>query len=328
MTSYRKNILTAAGVSLAVLFTVSLAGCNDPEKKEAQATNTSASTSGSNADIADTTNYATLAADEVRHALNYADLQGVAVTTVYYCSSPAPLTTDTGNGSISVTVDDVDPPGRSTGDSYTTTYDKCVQFGRTLDGSSKFTIDALSGDLFSPAPAIWNIATTAISDLTITSTTSSRTEASSYKFSAGTTDGVTYSKIAEGTSSGSVTRATVTTTQSSDFKMTMDENYNTSLYTHTMLVDRKGGARGDLLIETPDPLIGPLGTFGTAPTSGSIKVTRTTAATATTPATKSITAITALAGGDARVDVDSNGDGTIDTTSTVPWRRAIFSLWF
>lgn len=318
MTSYYgRSILGAASVSLAVLLTANLTGCNDPEKQAKDVDTTAPVT-----EIADTTNYATLAADEVQHALSYADLQGVAVTTVFYCSSPAPRTTDTGNGSISVTVDDVDPPGHSAGDSYTTTYDMCVQFGRTLDGSSKFTIDALSGELFSPAPAIWNIATTAVSDMTITTATSSRTEQSSYAFTAGTTDGVIYSKIAEGTSSGSVTRASVTTTQSSNFKMTMDENHSTNLYTHTMLVDRKGGARGDLLIETPEALEGPLGTFGTAPASGSIKVTRvTTAAT-------SITTITALGGGDARVDVDSNGDGTIDTTSTVPWRRAILGLLF
>lgn len=85
--------------------------------------------------------------------------------------------------------------------------------------------------------------------------------------------------------------------------MTLAENHNTNLYTHTMLVDKKGGARGDLLIETPTPLVGPLGTFGRVPDSGSIRATRTTAATATI-ATKSITAITAIGAGNARVDVD------------------------
>ncbi|MBI3774617.1 MAG: hypothetical protein HY273_03530 [Gammaproteobacteria bacterium] len=315
-----RKLLMAAGLSLAGFVAINLAGCNEPQEP-AKPVDTSTT------DIADATNYATLAADEVQHALNYADLQGVAVTTVYYCSSPAPLTTDTGKGSISVTVNDVDPAGRSTGDSYTTTYNQCVQFGRTLDGSSTFTIDALTGVPYSPAPAIWSIATTAESNMTITSTTSSRTEKSKYTFSNGSTDGVTYTKVAEGTSTGSVTRAAVTTAQSSNFKMTLAENHNTNLYTHTMLVDRKGGARGDVLIETPAPLVGPLGSFGRAPDSGSIKVTRTTVATATTPATKSITTITAIGGGNARVEVDSNGDGVIDTTTTVAWWVAVISLF-
>ena len=321
-----RDILTAAGVSLAVLLAVNLAGCNEPQQ-HAQAVDTSAPTT----DIADATNYATLAADEVQHALNYADLQGVAVTTVYYCSSPAPLTTDTGNGSISVTVNRADTTKPSVNDSYTTTYNQCVQFGRTLNGTSKFTIAALTGVPFSLAPAIWSIATIAESDMTITSTTSSRTEKSKYTFSNGSTDGVTYTKIAEGTSSGSVTRgpvtAPVTTTQSSNFKMTLADNHNTNLYTHTMSVGRKTDTR-DVLIDTPTPLVGKLGTFGTAPDSGSIKVTRTTVATATTPATKSITTITVTTGGNARVDVDSNGDGVIDSTSTVTWRVAILSLFF
>lgn len=311
-----KNILTSTVIGLAVLLTVNLAGCNDPQE-QAKPVDTNTATAP---DIADATNYATLAADEVQHALSNVDLQGVAVTTVYYCSSPAPQTTDTGKGSISVTVDDVDPVGRSTGDSYTTTYNQCVQLGRTLDGSSTFKIDALTGVPFSPAPAIWDIATTATSDITITSTISSRTEKSSYKFSNGSTDGVTYTKVAEGTLTGSITRGTVTTAQSSSFNMTLAENHNTNLYSHTMLVDRKGGARGDVLIETPTPLTGPLGTFGRAPDSGSIKVTRTTSTT------KSITTITAIGGGNARVDVDSNGDGVIDSTSTVTWWVAALSL--
>ncbi len=316
-----KSILTMAGIGLAIF----LAGCNAPEE---QAKPSASADTNTTTDVADNTNYATLAADEVQHALTFATPPGIAVTTVYFCSSPTPLTTDTGNGSISVTVDDVAPAGRSAGDSYSTTYNKCVQFGRMLDGTSSFTINALSGVLFSPAPAIWSIATTAVSDMTITSATSTRTEKSSYKFSNGSTDGVTYTKIAEGTSTGSVTRATVTTTQSSNFKMTLADNHNTNLYTHTMSVNKKGGARGDVLIETPTPLVGPLGTFGRAPDSGSIKVTRTTAATATTAATKSITTITAIGGGNARVDVDSNGDGVINSTSTVTWFIALASLFF
>ncbi len=316
-----KVISTVAGIGLAIF----LAGCNAPEE---QAKTSAAADTNTTTDIGDSTNYATLAADEVQLALTLgrSQTQGLTATTVYFCSSPAPLTTDTGKGSITVTVTRADPTKPSANDSYTTTYNQCVQSARTLDGTSSFTIDALSGVLFSPPPVIWSIATTAVSDMTITSTTSTRTEKSSYTFSNGSTDGVTYTKIAEGTSTGSVTRATVTTTQSGNFKMTLAENHNTNLYTHTMSVDRKTDTR-EVLIETPTPLIGKLGTFGTAPDSGSIKVTRTTAATATTAATKSITTITAVTGGNARVDVDSNGDGAIDSTSTVTWRLAILSLF-
>ncbi len=321
----RSSILTTVGVGLAVLLAVNLSGCNAPEEQP----KSSAADNTANTDVADNTNYAALAADEVQLALTLgaAQMPGATVTTVYYCSSPAPLTTDTGNGSITVVVARADPAKPTAKDSYTTTYSKCVRSGRTLDGNSTFIIDALTGDPKLPPPAIWSIATTAESNMTITSATSSRTEKSKYTFSNGTTDGVTYSKVADGTSSGSITRAAVTTTQSGKFKMTLDDNHNTNLYTHTMLVDKKNSVRGDLLIETPTPLVGPLGTLGRAPNSGVIKVTHTTLATATTPATKSITTITALAGGNARLDIDSNGDGVIDSTSTVPWTLAILSLF-
>lgn len=314
--SNERGGLTRAGLGLALLLAANLPGCYAPQEQDKPSDTARGAT-----DLADSTNIAALAGDEVLLALSLGDLQGLAVTTVSYCNSPAPLITDTGNGSISVTVDDIDPPGRSAGDSYTTTYTNCVQFSRTLSGSSKFTIVTLTGDPTLPPPAIWSIATTAVSDLTITLATSSRTEKSSYSFTNGTLDGVAYSRVAAGTSSGSVTRAGVTTIQSGNFKNTLDSNYNLNTYTYTMLVDRKTGT-GDVLIETPVPLAGTLGTLVKSPTSGTLKVTRSTGTTL------SITTTTAIGGGNARVDVDSNGDGVIDSTSTVPWSTAGFGSLF
>lgn len=313
MTSHGTGILTTAGTALALFLITNLTGCNTPQEQDPPSAEAAT-------ELADNIDIAALAGDEVQRALFLGDMarQGLAVTTLAYCSSPPPYTTDTGKGSISVTVDDVDPPGRSAGDSYATTYNNCVQFGRTLNGSSKFTIVTLTGDPTQPPPAIWSITTTAVSDLTVTLATSSYTERSNYNFSHGTVDGVSYARVAEGTSNGSVTRAGVTTPQSGNFKNTLDIDYSLNTYTYTMSVDKKTVA-GDVLIETLTPLTG---TVGDSPGSGVIRVTRSTATT------RSITTTTALGGGNARVDVDNNGDGVIDSTVTLPWSTAGFGCCF
>ena len=133
-------------------------------------------------------------------------------------------------------------------------------------------------------------------------------------------DGVTYSSLAEGVSNESVRRGDTTKTQTNAFTIKVTDNLNTGMYEQTILVKKKGD-KLEVLIETPTPLIGALGTLGDAPDSGSIKITRTNS-----DGDKSITTITALANGKARVDVDRNGDGVIDKTTTVAWSDAIPSL--
>jgi hypothetical protein len=364
MRTKKSQVLNAVGVTLVALLAAGLVGCNEPAE---QATGNDPVTVVTN--DSETTDYAAFAAEEVQRAFSLtadSTTQGIAVSTVYYCSSPSPRSVDTGKGSITVTVDDVAPVGRSTGDSYNTTYNKCVQAGRTLDGKSWFELHLLVGDPTLPPPTIWQISTIFASNITIASATSSRIEDSQYIFYHGTEDGgVTYRKYTNGISGHVVTRAGVTTRKATGFVRNLYDNYNTMLYEQT-LADWK--IDGTLLtdIQTPgsQSLVGRLGTVGSVPNSGAIVVRVSTIGTGPVvcvtispggmvpgggaagggggaggagggipqticnPTNTLIraTTITALAGGNARVDVDSNGDGVIDSTTTVPWSVATHDL--
>ena len=377
----KDQVLTVVGVTLAGVLAAGVASCNAPA--EQAPTNDNTNTAGNDpvtvvANNSETTDYAAFAAEEIQRAFSLtADsaMQGIAATSVYYCSSPSPRSVDTGKGSITVTVDDVAPVGRSLGDSYTTIYHQCVQATRTLDGTSSFVIDRYSGEPELPPPATWIFSATINSTLTITTAASSRVEENYYTYVSNSLDGITYTHQTRGSSSV-VLAPKATPTKNRGFMITTYDNYNTKLYEH--LIERY--SQIDALrteVFTGPSLVGPVGTQGRPPSSGAIVVRVSTigtgpvvchevpigmgggggmvgagggaaggmggaggglggggsmggGATTTVCAASntliSVTTITAIAGGNARVDVDSNGDGVIDSTTTVPWSVATHDL--
>ncbi len=269
----------------------------------------------------DTTNAFDLGAfanTDVQRAFNFQDtVVGLATTTnVQYCSSPDPLNVDTGNGNVTFTHVDEDPPGRSTNDSHTTNYNNCQMGTRALNGSSSFTVVELVGVPFESATA-WTLTTTGTTDLTITFPTNERTVKSNYNFSSSTADGVQFTRSVRGTSEKTRTLNSVLRTSSSVFNVLRDWNVSTNAYTKEIDISRTGSF-GTRERKTLTPLAG----VGGPPETGVLQLTDTTLTGET-----SMTTYTALGGGNVLVEVDSNGDGVIDTTTETTW-SALWQLNF
>jgi hypothetical protein len=252
----------------------------------------------------------TFASAEVERAFKFQDaVVALATTTdVQFCSSPDPLNVDTGNGNITFIHVDEDPPGRSTNDSHTTNYNNCQSNTRVLNGSSSFTVVELTGVPFEPATA-WTLTTTSTTDLTITFPTNERVVKSNYNFSSSTADGVQFTRLVNGTSEKATTINSVLRSSSSIFNFLRDWNIDTNAYVKEIDITRTGRF-GTRMKKTLTPLAG----AGGPPETGVLQLTNTAPT-----GEVSITTYTALGGGNVLVEVDSDGDGVIDTTTETTW---------
>lgn len=245
-------------------------------------------------------------------------------TTTFFCSSPATATTpagsvDTGNGSVTTVRDDVDPAGPSTGDKVTVTFDACVRFGRTINGTRSFEYVAVTGQPFVTTP--WTLSTTRSNNETIAYAARTVVMSGTSSVVADSPDATIVNRKVTGTSTQTTTpTAGAAVTRTRTFTISTTRNAATQTFTTSANVSSTGPG-GSNAIETTTPITGSLGFF-TPPTAGVIKITNTST---TVPPVTRITTITILAGGQAQLDVDSNGDGIIDTTTTVPW-TGLFGL--
>lgn len=237
--------------------------------------------------------------------------------TVFFCGSPQAGGVDSGNGNITTRNNDVDPQGPSAGDTVTVTFNACRQFGRTLNGTRTFTRNFLTGTFGTPP---WTLDVTRTVDETITSPARSFTLEGSSKVVLGTGDGLIFSRVITGdsrqTSTSLINGAPVIRERS--FVITTTRDLNSQTYATNADITSKG-PNGTNKIETTTPLVGPL-TLLSPPTGGVIKIAYTSAAT---PPSRSTTIVTVLAGGQAQVQADDDGDGTFDSTTTVTWSSLI-----
>lgn len=239
------------------------------------------------------------------------DVSLLAITeTTFFCSSPDPQNVDTGNGSITMTTDDQDPAGRSTGDSVTTTFNQCVQFGSTMDGTTSNKINVLTGDPFGAGP--WELDTTHSADITRTSAARTSTMTSTSSSASKSTDGVVIVRTTSGQGTRSVTDAAgVTSESSSQFssESTVDLNLQTKTSSFDMSSTEGASSR---TAKTTTPISGPL---NGAPTAGIIEI----AVSDPTAGVNRLVRVTMQSDGTALVEIDTDGDGVIDQTFTVPW---------
>lgn len=233
---------------------------------------------------------------------------GLLGVTKYYCGSPDPINIDAGKGSMTVTFDDVDPPGQSTGDKYEVTFSACQQFNQTIDGSSAFTVDEISGSPYAPAPAVWRIGTTHAGLITTTGTTGTQTLKTNFHFTGGTADGVAYNRHVSGlfestgSSSGTI---------SSSFENGYGWNVGTNTFTQ-IISAAFSYSGGSYKFETLKPVTGLL---GQTPSDGIVRQTQEF------PSLKMITTYTVLTSGTVRIELDADGDGVVDVTYEQPWRN-------
>jgi len=247
---------------------------------------------------------------------------GIAATTVYFCNSPDPLNVDTGNGSVTYTNNDVDPPGRSTGDNVETVYANCTHSvllaGEVvIDGSINYRVNDLTGTPFQASA--WNIDTTASANLTVSTPVISRTTTSTSNLQYGSADGLIITRAIKGDASyaqsiGAVQSETTRLYDALYAVDTVNQTYETGFD-----VSKANTNMGSKQYTTTPSFSG---TVGQAPEAGAMNITAVNAATGVT----TITAITALGGGNVQVDTDSNGDGVIDLTEQTTWAD-IGRLW-
>lgn len=233
-------------------------------------------------------------------------VQGLVSVSKYFCSSADPLNTDTGNGDMTFTIDDVDPPGQSTGDSFSVVLNQCVYYGQTYDGASVFKIDEISGTPYSPTPAPWRVATSHTADLTMTSAVATQTLKTAFGFSSGTADGVAFVRNI----SGSLESIAGTSTFKSSFDNKRNWDINANTFTQSVNT-AFAGSFGEYTLLTLQPVSG---TLGQAPSAGQARITLNIPG-----AIMMITTYTVLGNGNVKVEADSNGDGTVDSVTELPW---------
>lgn len=228
-------------------------------------------------------------------------------TTVKFCGADPAV--DTGNGDVTTVTDDKDPAGPSTGDTVSVTFNQCQRGSVIINGTRNHTVVALTGTPFVTPP--WNVETKRDSDITVTTTTGNTfINKGTSTVSEASTDGVVVTRHVIGKSDSTRTTAAGTTTTADEYDIarTNDQNLQTFALEATI---KSTGTAGTHSVTTPTPLTG---ARGNPPTAGVIVIEHTDAAGA-----KSVTTLTAQAGGVVLVEVDSNGDGTIDSTQTTTW---------
>lgn len=248
---------------------------------------------------------------EVQNALhqqNQVDTLAVSTDT-YYCNSPDPTAIDTGNGSITYTHVDEDPPGQSTNDSYATTYDNCNQGTRSIIGFSSFTVNEQTGIPYQPGTA-WSITTTSATNLTLTFPNGEQVIDTSFTYSNGTVDGVTFVRTVLGSNSQSISFDGIGNSSSGIYDITRQNYTSTGEYSRDINISRSGDF-GLRMTQTLTPLTG---ISGTPPESGVLQLTITTPTGVT-----SVGTYTGLGGGNVLAEIDSDNDGVIDSTQQTTW---------
>jgi hypothetical protein len=253
-----------------------------------------------------------------------ADLQQVAAalgdvssfattTTIRYCGGDP--NTDNGQGSVTTVNNDADPAGRSTGDTITMTYNACVRGiinPVTTNGTRVYTINQLTGDP-SVAGSAWSLDTTRNSDLTMTTATDTKTHKETDQHTA-SSDGVVLTTAAKGTTTH--TDADGTSVREFTIGGTRDSSNNT--FTHNVNLTSTDSA-GKRSVVTKTPISG---TVGSGPTAGVVEISQAD----TAGKLLTMTRLTAQTDGSVLVEIDSNGDGVIDSTETLANWRGLISL--
>ena len=247
---------------------------------------------------------------EVQNALKRQnEMDTLAISTdTFYCDSPDPILIDTGNGSVTYTHVDEDPPGQSTNDSYSTTYDNCNQITRSINGFSSFTVNDQTGIPYQPGTA-WTLTTTFATSLTITFVNGEQVMDTNFTYSIGTVDGINFIRSALGNNMQSISFDGTSNVSSGNYEITVEFNNATGGYSRNINIIRSGNF-GTRSTRTLSPLAG----AGGPPETGVLQVTITT-----TTGETSVGTYTGLGGGNVLAEIDSDNDGIIDITQQITW---------
>lgn len=214
----------------------------------------------------------------------------------------------TGGGNVSVSWNDADNDSDlSAGDSFSLTFNSCIEEGIILNGGMSLTGLTLYGD--PDIVAAWSLgATVSFSSFQASFAGDTATLNGDISLRAETSNGINVETELSGNSLSLQENGRTTTLRS--FSYAFIEDLNTLQYTLTasgsLQSSRLGGT---VTFSTPNLLTGQ-NIAVNWPTSGSMKITGANSSSVT---------LTVLGGDDVRLDVDSDGDGLADDT--------IFSTW-
>lgn len=185
----------------------------------------------------------------------------------------------------------------SAGDSYSTTYNNCVEGGITMNGGVSATLGDFSAAAMSGSFSFNNLSIS-YSGFTVTIDGDMTYSASRTGSDASVT--LQISSLTTTDPSGSSTIANAT--------LQYSLNESTLAYSYTISATLSGTAiGGQVTVTTITPFAG---TGAGYPESGSMRITGAGGSSVT---------VTAIDGNNVRLDVDSNGDGAVDSTSTTTW---------
>lgn len=212
-----------------------------------------------------------------------------------------------GGGTLTDTWNDADDSlDDSAGDTYSTTYSNCVESGVTMNGGVTATLATLVGDTFADYQISGSFG---FNNLSISDST----------FSVAIDGGMTYSASRTGSNVSVTLQIPSLTTTSAGVSSTIANatlqysfHESTLAYSYTITATLSGTSiGGQVTLSTIAPFAG---TGSGYPGSGSVRVTGAGGSSVT---------ITAIGGGNVRLDVDSNGDGVVDSSSTMTWAALV-----
>ncbi|MDH5544166.1 MAG: hypothetical protein OEZ43_01160 [Gammaproteobacteria bacterium] len=223
-------------------------------------------------------------------------------------------------GSVTILKDDVAPVGFSTGDNTTFTFANCVRGlngNITLNGSRGFSVDAATGTPF--VDPTWSSNTSMFrKTLSRANATTGNTHIASGNSSTSISVSPTNeSQTASGSGSAEETTSTGATSHTYNFDVDFAADKTNQSFNFTLSISIVGDAT--IAVATPTPFNG---TIGSAPTAGQMTVKRSSATNSETQT------LTAQADGSILVEIDTNGDGIPDSTSTqASWAQVLSQLF-
>lgn len=252
------------------------------------------------------------AQDQIARFLSLGYLPGsnLAAAVVYTQTVTCDTPSGGSAGTISISWNDADNSGTLTaGDTLSATFTNCYS---AVDGTTVNGGLGLSGLVVTGNPTVgppWDItATFAFTNLGITDVSGTQTLNGGFSYTGSTTDGITITGNLKGANL-SIAQSSMPTLTLKQFDLTSTVDNNTTAFTETgsgqVFNSDWGGAYVEFQVTTPFEGLG-----SENPSSGSAKISG---------ANNSSVTLTAIDSTTVQLEVDANGDGVVDATTTNTW---------
>ena len=221
-----------------------------------------------------------------------------------------------GGGTQTDLTDNVAPPWFSEGDRYETIYSDCVVADTRTNGRRGFSVDIMTGQAY--VDPNWTLATTISRDLTRTNLLNNETTFAIGNASEQMTVSniTTHEQLLSGNSNRSWINNGVEQVATEQYQVTYSWDETSLVFSWDFDVASSSTLFGDSTAVSLQTLTG---TMGLPPEAGKFQSSETF------NGVTSISTITATGGGAVTVELDSNGDGIVDSTTSSTWAELILN---